>query len=62
VLIDNAVELVNGHLPPFTEAIFRDALQKAEQNCFAAGLTTVCDAGLGVDSILLIERMQKKAS
>jgi predicted amidohydrolase YtcJ len=60
LLIDNAMTLVQSLVPPFTGQEFRQALLKAQANCFAAGLTTVCDAGLGLDSIFLIDQMQQQ--
>jgi len=61
ILIDNATALVQNRIPPYSEALYRDALLYAQKNCFAAGLTTVSDAGLGKDSILLIDKMQQEA-
>jgi hypothetical protein len=60
ILIDNAVELVKEVIPPFTDNLNNDALLKAQENCFRVGLTSVCDAGLGKDSIELIRQLQKK--
>lgn len=59
LLIDNAVELVKSAIPPFTDELNGEALIRAQKNCFAAGLTTLVDAGLGKDSIELIQRMQQ---
>ncbi|HRH67191.1 MAG TPA: amidohydrolase [Bacteroidia bacterium] len=60
LLIDNAVDLVKEKIPPFSREMHEKALLQAEQNCFAVGLTTVDDAGLGKDSIALIHDMQKE--
>jgi predicted amidohydrolase YtcJ len=60
LLIDNAVDIVKGVIPPFTEKEYTDGLLKAQTNCFAVGLTTVDDAGLGRDSINLIAKLQKE--
>ncbi|MBK9524673.1 MAG: amidohydrolase [Bacteroidetes bacterium] len=59
VLIDNAVDLVRGKIPAFTKEMHENALLEAQKNCFAVGLTTVDDAGLGKDSIQLIDELQK---
>lgn len=59
ILIDNAVDLVKSKIPPFGNDMHEKALIQAQQNCFAVGLTTVDDAGLGKDSIQLIHDMQK---
>jgi predicted amidohydrolase YtcJ len=58
VLIDNAVEIVKAKIPPFSPELVEEALLKAEQNCFAVGLTTVVEAGLGKDSIAVIRKLQ----
>ncbi len=60
VLIDNAMDLVAEVIPEGDEAFARSALLKAQENCFAAGLTSVADAGLGRDLVLLIDSMQQE--
>ncbi|HLG35742.1 MAG TPA: amidohydrolase [Bacteroidia bacterium] len=60
ILTDNAKDLVSEIIPPFDEAMNRKALLTAQQNCFAVGLTSVCDAGLGKDTIELIQKMQNE--
>lgn len=59
LLIDNAVDIVKNVIPEFSEAQRAKALLDAEKNCFAVGLTTVDDAGLGKDTIQLIDKLQK---
>jgi predicted amidohydrolase YtcJ len=46
MLVDNAVELVASKIPSITAAQFKKALQAAQKNCFAVGLTTIDDCGL----------------
>ena len=59
VLIDNAMELIEKYIPkPNRETSIR-ALKHGEQNCFEVGLTTVCDAGLYKNQVLLIDSLQK---
>lgn len=58
ILIDNAMELVSAKIPTPTEKQSADALLKAQQNCFAVGLTTVDDAGLPLKIIRQIEKLQ----
>ncbi len=60
ILIDNAIDLVSVKIPGQTEAEFKKALQDAEKNCFAMGLTTIDDCGLGFQSIERIRSMQEK--
>jgi predicted amidohydrolase YtcJ len=59
ILIDNAVELVERNIPPYSKEIYKEYLLQAQKNCFAAGLTTLDDAGLGHDTIQLIDELQK---
>lgn len=58
ILIDQAVELIRKVIPPPTEAEMTEALLKAQEDCFAVGLTTVSDAGLDKEVVELIERLQ----
>jgi predicted amidohydrolase YtcJ len=59
LLVDNAMELVRGKIPEFEEHLKGDALQQAENNCFAVGLTSVMDAGLDKPTIDLIDSLQR---
>ncbi len=59
ILLDNAADIVKGIVPPMEISQKVMALQKAEANCFAAGLTSVTDAGLGIASIELIDSLQQ---
>jgi predicted amidohydrolase YtcJ len=58
VLIDNAISLVSDKIPAQTREQFKDALKKAEQNCFAVGLTTIDDCGLDFEAVEDIKAMQ----
>ncbi len=60
ILIDNAVEIVRSKIPEFSKALVEEALLKAQENCFSVGLTTVDDAGLGKDSIAVIQKLQNE--
>jgi len=62
VLVDNAVDLVKKVIPPPNKKEQEQALKKAEENCFAVGLTTIDDAGLDKQVIDLIDEMQKNNS
>jgi predicted amidohydrolase YtcJ len=59
ILIDNATGLVSSKVPSPTAAQTKEALLEAQQNCFAVGLTTVDDCGLGHEAILFIDSLQK---
>ncbi len=58
VLIDNAADLMKNAIPKFSKEEKSMALIKAQENCFAMGLTTVTDAGLNKEDILLIKDLQ----
>jgi predicted amidohydrolase YtcJ len=60
ILIDNAVDLVLPFIPKPTQQELISGLLKAQQNCFAVGLTSVGDAGLEKSEILLIDSLQKQ--
>jgi hypothetical protein len=60
LLMDNAVTVFRSIFDQADEATKREALLEAQRNCFAVGLTMVCDAGLDVGSIELIRAMQKE--
>ncbi|MCB0771314.1 MAG: amidohydrolase [Flavobacteriales bacterium] len=60
LLMDNAVTVFRSIFDQADEATKREALLEAQRNCFAVGLTMVCDAGLDVGSIELIQAMQKE--
>lgn len=62
LLIDNAVNKVNAVIPePDTEQL-RAAIELAEDDCFAVGLTTIDEAGLDTSVVNLIERMHADGS
>lgn len=58
VLIDNAVDLVSAKIPAASAEQFKKALQAAEHNCFAMGLTTIDDCGLSYTSVDRIKELQ----
>jgi predicted amidohydrolase YtcJ len=59
VLIDNAINLVHRIVPEPTKKNVIAALLQAEKNCFAVGLTSVHDAGLGAGTINMIDSLHK---
>ncbi len=58
LLIDNAVDLVSAKIPAASQEQLKKALQKAEQNCFAMGLTTIDDCGLSFTTVEQIKALQ----
>jgi len=59
ILIDNAMGLVDQLIPEITSEQQVKGLLTAQTNCFSVGLTSVTDAGLDKETILLIEKMQR---
>jgi predicted amidohydrolase YtcJ len=59
LLIDNAIDLVSSKIPSQSKEQFKEALKDAERNCFAVGLTTVDDCGLGFEAVEGIKAMQE---
>lgn len=59
ILIDNAIELVKSVIPETDLQQQKEGLLLAEKNCFAAGLTSVTDAGLDWRVIRLIDSLQE---
>lgn len=57
VLVDNAIDLVSSKIPGPTNEQFKIALTAAEKNCFAMGLTTIDDCGLGYKSVEQVKAM-----
>jgi predicted amidohydrolase YtcJ len=62
MLIDNAVSVFQPIMEQADEATKRQALLDAQRDCFALGLTMVCDAGLDPGTIRLIQRMQEEGA
>ncbi len=62
ILIDNAMGLVSKIIPDPDEEFDRKALLEAEKSCFAVGLTSVHDAGLGKETVDLIDAMHKEGN
>ena len=58
ILIDNGIDLVSAKIPKQSKEEFNKALKDAERNCFAVGLTTIDDCGLGFESVERIKEMQ----
>lgn len=59
ILVDNAEGLVFSKVPPASGKQIREAFMDAQRNCFARGLTSVTDCGIGSDLIPVIEELQK---
>lgn len=59
VLIDNAMGLVRSIIPAENEEMSRNALLEGQEKCFAVGLTSVVDAGVDYNIILMMDEMHK---
>lgn len=59
ILIDNAQQLLRRVMPEITAAEFRQHMDSAQQRCFAMGLTTLTDPGLGRRAIEGLDSLQK---
>lgn len=58
ILIDNAVDLVSRKVPEKTKEEFSKAILKAQENCFAMGLTTLDDCGLDFETVEQLKKLQ----
>ncbi len=59
ILIDNAIRKVSAKIPSSTDEQFKKGLLAAQQNCFAMGLTTIDDCGLGFEEVEAIKKLQE---
>jgi len=60
LLIDNAVDLVSNVIPKAGKADYGKWLKKAQENCFAQGLTTVSDCGLTYYDVKVVDSLQRE--
>ncbi len=60
LLLDNAMELVYKSIPELNSKQRRSGLLLAQQNCLAAGLTALSDAGLSMQEVERIDSCQKE--
>jgi predicted amidohydrolase YtcJ len=62
IMIDNAEDLIFAAVPAPTKDEYAIALNEAQQNCFAMGLTTVVDCGLNKNHVDIIDALQKEGT
>ncbi len=60
LLIDKAMTLVTSIIPQPGKDDMIQLLKKGQQNLFAVGITSVCDAGLSKANVLLLDSLQKE--
>ena len=59
ILLDNTADVAKALVPPMSKEQRAQALLKAQENCLNVGLTSVTDAGLNIETITLIDSLQK---
>lgn len=62
ILIDLAEEAAAESIKPMTLELQSRLIKEAEAECFAAGLTSVTDAGLSVKDIMLLDSLQENGT
>ena len=60
ILIDNAVDLISGAVPPLPEAELDAAVSEGAKKCYAAGLTTLDEAGLTTTEVKQLAQFQQQ--
>jgi predicted amidohydrolase YtcJ len=59
ILMDNAADLMKGAIPEADKQEKESALADAQNDCFKVGLTSVVDAGLDFETIMMIDSLQQ---
>jgi predicted amidohydrolase YtcJ len=59
ILLDNAADLMKGVIPEDDDQQKKSALLEAQHDCFRVGLTSVVDAGLDFETIMMIDSLQQ---
>lgn len=59
ILIDRAIELVSSHIPQESEEETAKLIQQTEKLCFASGITALTDAGLPVETIRTLMKLDR---
>lgn len=59
VFLERSAHRFKNAIPPLNRREMIAALIEAQQNCVEAGLTSVCDAGLDKETLLLIDSLQQ---
>lgn len=62
ILVDNAMDLVYAKIPEPSAGQINKALLAAQENCFAAGLTSIVDCGVSHNLVKVIDDLQKSGS
>ena len=59
MLVDKAIGLVRRNVPEASRQDYMNSLMQGQSNCFEVGLTSVHDAGLGYETIGLIDSLHR---
>jgi len=62
IFIDNAMGIIGSVIPAPPTDLLVEAMMRAQEDCFAVGLTTVTDAGLNKETVLLMDDMQNSGN
>ena len=60
VFIDNAADWIKSYIPSVDDKILEKAVVKHAKDCYKYGLTTLDEAGLEINEIKFIDRLQKE--
>lgn len=60
ILVDNAMTLVEKHIPEISDEMSIDYFGDLQKECFAYGLTSLHDCGISPRTFSLLEEMQKQ--
>ena len=59
ILSEMAADMIRGAVPQPRGEVFAALLERAQEQCFSVGLTTVSDAGLEYEQVLVLDSLQK---
>jgi len=62
ILLDNAMDLVDLKIPLLSDSLAKQYYLRAQENCFALGLTEVHDCGISEHTVELIDEQQKSGA
>jgi predicted amidohydrolase YtcJ len=59
MFIDNAMDLIEKHIPPISDSLAKKYFVQLQQECFSQGLTGVHDCGISEHTVQLVDELQK---
>lgn len=59
MFIDNAMDLIEKHIPPISDSLAKKYFVQLQQECFSQGLTGVHDCGISEHTVQLVDEVQK---